>query len=98
MDHVRYFGPERKSVMVTLKDSAPGGVRTVKVNLPPDPDLVDHMVLHGVGVNLGQSEAERVGKAFIIQVRQGVLQDACGACAMEVQASKVHDLRRVDEV
>eukprot|EP00877_Chromochloris_zofingiensis_P008651 jgi/Chrzof1/4039/Cz13g18040.t1 len=68
VDHVRYFGPERKSVMVTLKDSAPGGVRTVKVNLPPDPDLVDHMVLHGVGVNLGQSEAERVGKAFIIQV------------------------------
>jgi len=37
---------------VTTKDSAPGGRRTEKVGLPYDPDLFDHMVSHGVVVEV----------------------------------------------
>ncbi len=37
---------------MTTKDSAPGGRRTEKVGLPYDPDLFDHMVSHGVVVEV----------------------------------------------
>lgn len=38
--------------MVTLKATAPGGARTEKVGLPFDPDLFDHMVEHGVVIEV----------------------------------------------
>ena len=38
--------------MVTTLASAPGGARTEKVGLPFDPDLFDHMVEHGVVVEV----------------------------------------------
>ncbi len=67
IERVRYFGPERKSLMASVKHTAPGGARTVKVNLPPDPALVEHLVTHGVAVEAGQTESQRVGRAFMIQ-------------------------------
>lgn len=47
IERVRYAA-DKRSVMVTLKATAPGGARTEKVGLPFDPDLFDHMVEHGV--------------------------------------------------
>lgn len=40
--------------MVTTRATAPGGVRTEKVGLPFDPDLFDHMVEHGVVIEVCQ--------------------------------------------
>ena len=37
---------------VTTKANAPGGKRTEKVGLPYDPDLFDHMVEHGVYIEV----------------------------------------------
>lgn len=48
---VKYAG-DKRSVMVTTKATAPGGMRTEKVGLPFDPDLFDHMVEHGVVVQV----------------------------------------------
>ena len=47
VEKVRYT-MDRRSVIVTTKENAPGGVRTEKVGLPFDPDLFDHLVEHGV--------------------------------------------------
>ena len=44
---VEYSG-DKRSVMVTTRATAPGGARTQKIGLPFDPDLFDHMVEHGV--------------------------------------------------
>ena len=41
---------------MTTKDTAPGGRRTEKVGLPYDPDLFDHMVSHGVVVEVTPRE------------------------------------------
>jgi hypothetical protein len=41
------YTDDRRSVFVTTKASAPGGVRNCKVALPFDPDLFDTMVEHG---------------------------------------------------
>lgn len=38
--------------MVTTRATAPGGARTEKVGLPFDPDLFDHMVEHGVVIEV----------------------------------------------
>ena len=38
--------------MVTTKEDAPGGKRTEKVGLPYDPDLFDHMLAHGVHIEV----------------------------------------------
>ncbi|KAI8464373.1 MAG: hypothetical protein J3K34DRAFT_526266 [Monoraphidium minutum] len=65
---VRVFGPERRAAMVTLKPSAPGGERMAKVVLAPDPDLIPHLVAHGVSIDPGTSEAERVGRSLLIQI------------------------------
>lgn len=46
------YAADKRSVMVTTKASAPGGARTEKVGLPFDPDLFDHMVEHGVVVEV----------------------------------------------
>ena len=46
------FTADKRSVRVTTKESAPGGRRTEKVGLPFDPDLFDHMVAHGVVVEV----------------------------------------------
>ena len=48
---VKYTG-DKRSVVVTTKATAPGGMRTEKVGLPFDPDLFDHMVEHGVVVQV----------------------------------------------
>lgn len=49
---VKYAG-DKRSVMVTTRATAPGGARTEKVGLPFDPDLFDHMVEHGVVIEVG---------------------------------------------
>ncbi len=46
------YTTNKQSLWVTTKDSAPGGRRTEKVGLPYDPELFDHMVLHGVVVEV----------------------------------------------
>lgn len=43
---IRYT-PDRRSVYVRTKASAPGGARTEKVGLPYDPELFDHLINHG---------------------------------------------------
>ena len=43
---------DRRAVWVTTKENAPGGKRTEKVGLPYDPDLFDHMVEHGVYIEV----------------------------------------------
>lgn len=48
---VRYTN-DKRAVMVTTEASAPGGARTEKVGLPFDPDLFDHMVEHGVVIEV----------------------------------------------
>lgn len=68
VDKVRFFGPDKNTVMVTTKDAAPGGRRTVKLVLPPDPELFDHLVAHGVFIDTGVSEAQRLGSAWLVQV------------------------------
>ena len=52
---VKYSG-DKRSVMVTTKATAPGGIRTEKVGLPFDPDLYDHMVEHGVVIEVGYQQ------------------------------------------
>ena len=42
------FTGDKRSIWVTTKANAPGGARTEKVGLPYDPELLDHMVEHGV--------------------------------------------------
>lgn len=39
------YSYDHRSVTVNLKESAPGGARAVKVGLPYDPDLLDHLVI-----------------------------------------------------
>ena len=46
------YTSDKRSVIVTTNDKAPGGVRTEKVGLPYDPDLFDHMVEHGVHIEV----------------------------------------------
>ncbi|KAI3432765.1 hypothetical protein D9Q98_004305 [Chlorella vulgaris] len=47
VEQVKYTN-DRRSIIVTTKPTAPGGARTEKVGLPFDPQLLDHMVMHGV--------------------------------------------------
>ena len=44
------YTADKRSVLVTTKDTAPGGRRTEKVGLPYDPELYDHMMEHGVHI------------------------------------------------
>ena len=46
VESVRYT-PDRRSVVVRTKSTAPGGARTEKVGLPYDPELFDHLIKHG---------------------------------------------------
>lgn len=46
------FTGDKRCVWVTTKANAPGGVRTEKVGLPYDPELFDHMVEHGVVIEV----------------------------------------------
>ena len=46
------FTGDKRSVWVTTKANAPGGVRTEKVGMPYDPELFDHMVEHGVVIEV----------------------------------------------
>jgi hypothetical protein len=39
-----------------------------QVVVAPDPSLFDHLVSHGVKVDLGESEQQRLGRAFTAQV------------------------------
>ncbi|KAK9813430.1 hypothetical protein WJX73_008508 [Symbiochloris irregularis] len=48
------FTPDWRVVEVTTNSLAPGGVRTERIGLPPDPDLYDHLALHGVIVETMQ--------------------------------------------
>ncbi|GAB4815168.1 hypothetical protein N2152v2_002214 [Parachlorella kessleri] len=56
IDKVKYTD-DRRSVVVTTKASAPGGVRTAKVGLAFDPDLFDLMVEHGVYIQAPDTNA-----------------------------------------
>ena len=51
MARVRFYGPEKNKVMATTRASAPGGERLCKVVLPPDPELLDHLVVRGGGLH-----------------------------------------------
>ena len=44
------YTADKRSVLVTTKETAPGGQRTEKVGLPYDPELYDHMMEHGVHI------------------------------------------------
>ena len=44
------YTADKRSVLVTTKETAPGGRRTEKVGLPYDPELYDHMMEHGVHI------------------------------------------------
>mmetsp|Transcript_28408 Transcript_28408/g.50750 ORF Transcript_28408/g.50750 Transcript_28408/m.50750 type:complete len:912 (-) Transcript_28408:144-2879(-) len=46
------FTTDGRSAFVTTKENAPGGARTEKVGLPYDPDLMHHLIEHGVEVEL----------------------------------------------
>ena len=46
------YSDNHNVVWVTTKDNAPGGRRTEKVVLPYDPDLFDHLIEHGVHVEV----------------------------------------------
>ncbi|KAK9821723.1 hypothetical protein WJX81_004862 [Elliptochloris bilobata] len=49
IDKAQYTA-DKRSILVTTKDTAPGGRRTEKVGLPYDPELYDHMMEHGVHI------------------------------------------------
>ncbi len=55
-------------MLVTTKESAPGGARVRKVTLPPDEALLGHMAEHGVFIDTGVLEEDRLKQAFWIQV------------------------------
>jgi len=42
------YGKDERTLMVTLKETAPGGAREVKIGLPYDPELYNHMLMHDV--------------------------------------------------
>ncbi|GLC69378.1 ATP-dependent zinc metalloprotease FTSH 1 [Pleodorina starrii] len=65
---LRFYGPEKNKVLATTRASAPGGVRVCKVVLPPDPTLLDHLSAHGVVVEAGASEDDRLRASLIIQM------------------------------
>ncbi|GFH26835.1 AAA domain-containing protein, partial [Haematococcus lacustris] len=69
VQRVRVYGPDERAAMVQLRDSAPGGARTCKVVMLPDPDLTPHLVKHGVELVAPSYEEERsVQQAFTIQI------------------------------
>ncbi|KAG2437047.1 hypothetical protein HYH02_011309 [Chlamydomonas schloesseri] len=65
---VRFYGPEKNKVMVTTRASAPGGERLCKVVLPPDPELLDHLVSNGVVVDTGVTEDDRLRAGLLVQM------------------------------
>eukprot|EP00803_Ostreobium_quekettii_P010009 evm.model.scf_768.7 EVM.evm.TU.scf_768.7 scf_768:46516-52162(+) len=50
VDKVQYTRDYR-SLWVDLKDSAPGGAQRIKIGIPFDPDLMNHLVSHGVYIS-----------------------------------------------
>lgn len=54
VENIRYT-PDRRSVYVRTKASAPGGARTEKVGLPYDPELFDHLINHGTYIEPSDS-------------------------------------------
>ena len=93
MLQVKYAG-DKRSVMVTTKATAPGGARTEKVGLPFDPDLFDHMVEHGVVV-----EVPTAFSHFVVQTACIFVCDAdcmhfclspCAHCSCHVHACSLH--------
>ncbi len=67
--------------MVTTEATAPGGARTEKVGLPFDPDLFDHMVQHGVVIEVGRQAVEaRVHLAFLLNVCMYCVCFCCRPC------------------
>ena len=61
------FTHDKRSVEVTTKDTAPGGRRTEKVGLPYDPDLFDHMVSHGVVVEVMRTNGAQMIASTALQ-------------------------------
>ncbi|CAG9461153.1 unnamed protein product [Pedinophyceae sp. YPF-701] len=49
VDYVEYT-PDRRSMLVHLKDDTPGGARTERVGLPYDPELFEHLMVNGVEI------------------------------------------------
>lgn len=69
VQRARFFGPEQRAIMVALSSTAPGGARTCKVVVPPDPGLVDHLLAHGVTLDTTTlSEGARMHAAFTAQL------------------------------
>ncbi|KXZ53715.1 hypothetical protein GPECTOR_6g632 [Gonium pectorale] len=44
------------------------GTEKNKVVIPPDPELLDHLVSHGVAVDLGRTEEDRLRASLLIQI------------------------------
>lgn len=49
VEQVEFTG-DRRAMVVTTKDTAPGGRRKHRLGVPFDPNLYDHLVVHGVYV------------------------------------------------
>lgn len=49
----------------------PRHTNLTQVVLAPDPDLADHLLLHGVMISRSSSEGSRLHRAFLIQVCGG---------------------------
>ena len=47
-----HFTPDYRVIKVHTTPAAPGGERIERVGLPPDPDLYDHLVQHGVEIEV----------------------------------------------
>ena len=65
------FSIDRRNLFVTTKPEAPGGRRTEKIGLPPDPDLMDHLTAHGVFVE-EPGELSAIENALLGFMRIGI--------------------------
>ncbi len=43
VEQVHFYGPDKQLMLALLPESAPGGARTVRVTVPQDPMLLDHL-------------------------------------------------------
>ncbi|KAG2495020.1 hypothetical protein HYH03_006952 [Edaphochlamys debaryana] len=65
---VRFYGPERNKLLLVTRPAAPGGERVCKVVIPPDPQLLDHLVDHGVVIDAPSTESDRLRSSMLVQV------------------------------
>lgn len=69
VDRVRFYGPQQRSLLASLGSTAPDGARTVKVTVPPDPMLLEHLTRNNVEVGSAVADGSLLHRGFVIQVR-----------------------------